>query len=129
SGTNLLERFVTDVVSTTSVFGRDRHANGRSLELLFNLLNSDPLPGNIHLSKSMEVFVDRCVASAAASPGTHSDFDYNAILNGTTDIWSELEKTRNPNQYVVWYDESNPGGTTTNCSDAYDNLHTSLTNP
>lgn len=127
SGTNLLERGLTDVVSGSTVFGRDRHANGRSLELLFNLLNSDPLPNNLYLSKSMEEFVNVCIVSAAASPETHENFNYNSILNGTADIWNELQKARNPNQYILWFDEANPKGVSTTCTQAYDSLHAALT--
>lgn len=127
SGTNLLERFLTDVSSGSTVFGRDRHANGRSLELLFNLLNSDPLPNNLPLSMSMEEFVNVCIVSAAASPETHENFNYNSILNGTADIWEELQKARNPNQYILWYDEANPKGVSTTCTQAYDSLHSALT--
>lgn len=127
SGTNLLERGLTDIVSGSTVFGRDRHANGRSLELLFNLLNSDPIPDNIYLSMSMEEFVNVCIVSAAASPDTHEQFNYNSILNGTADIWEELQKARNPNQYILWYDEANPKGVSTTCTQAYDSLYAALT--
>ena len=122
SGSNLLERFATEVVSDSSVFGRDRHANGKSLELLLNLINSDPLPNNLGATKSIESFIKGCVTPAVVNSVSYDDFDYNAVLSGTSNLWEELAKTKNGDQYFLWFDDTDQRGVSTDCSTGFDDL-------
>lgn len=127
SMSNILERHVTDIISAASPYAKDRHANGRSLELLLNLVNSDPLPSDINVSKTIDSYISMCVPPAIV--GAAYGFDYNSLLNGTTNVWAELENTRNSTQWFSWYDSTNQGGVIKNCHDGYNDLRTVLLDP
>ena len=124
---NILERYVTEIVSNATPYAKDRHANGKSLELLLNLVNSDPLPSDINVSKTIDSYISMCVPPAIASPAY--GFDYNGLLNGTTNVWNELQNTRNSSQFFTWYDSTNQGGVAQNCHDGYNALQTVLLDP
>lgn len=124
---NLLERHVTDIIAGASPYSKDRHANGKSLQLLLNLVNSDPLPSDINVSKTIDSYISMCVPPAIMGPAY--GFDYNSLLNGTSNVWAELENTRNSSQFFTWYDATNQGGVAQNCHDGYNALRTVLLDP
>jgi|GEM_PF-6311518 len=99
---NLFERYASNVTASASMYGRDKHANGNSLELLLNILSVDPLKHNVQLGQSIERYLTTCVSPAVSHPDRYDSFDYAAMLSGTTNFWGELEKTRNSNQYFHW---------------------------
>lgn len=99
---NLFERYGSNVTASASLYGRDKHANGNSLELLLNILSVDPLKHNVQLGQSLERYLTTCVSPAVSHPDRYDSFDYAAMLSGTTNFWGELEKTRNSNQYFHW---------------------------
>lgn len=120
---NSMERTGTDLLADATLFGRDRHANAKSLELIFNLLNSDPIRGDMALSKSVTSYMNTCLTPAVQYPAGYDNFDYNSLLSGTTAFWEELEKTANPSQKLLWM------GTSTDCAAAFELLESTLTAP
>ena len=113
---NLFERYATSITASASLYGRDKHANANSLELMLNLLSADPLKHNVSLAQSMERYLTTCVTPAVTHPARYGNFDYGSMLSGTTDFWGELEKTKNPNQYFNWL------GSDLNCEQGYDEV-------
>ena len=118
---NSLERTGTDLLSDATLFDRDRHANAKSLELIFNLLNSDPIRGDITLSKSVSSYMSTCLTPAVQYPDQYDNFDYNSLLSGTTSFWDELEKTANASQKLLWM------GASSDCATAFVELKSTLT--
>lgn len=122
---NLLERAFTIIVDGSTVYGRDQHANGKSMELLLNALNTNPLAHETYLNRSLYSYVNTCMP-----PGLSSNlytFNLNEFMSTSTSLLAELEKLKSASVNVIYYDAANRGGVEVTCADAFDSMSPLLT--
>lgn len=119
---NYLERLGTEAFSTYTV-PRTKHGGGSTIELLSNVLDSDPIKNDEYLSKTIDSFLKNCLPPArASSTGTYSTFDEEAILTGSTSLITELAKLKSKFVTTLNFDTTNKIGANTTCWNAWDSI-------
>lgn len=124
---NIVERGMTQIVDSSTVYTRSEHANGATLELLLNALNGNPLAHDAYLNRSLYSFVDTCMPPALNS--NLYTFDLNALMSSTGNLLGELAKLKSLSVPVLYYDAANKGGVEVSCTTAYNSLATILALP
>jgi len=124
---NVLERGMTAIVDTSTVYTRSEHANGATLELLLNSLNGNPLSHDTYLNRSLYSFIETCMPPALNS--NLYPFNLNEMMSSTSNLLAELEKLKSLSIPVMYYDLANKGGISVSCTTAYNSLATILSLP
>lgn len=124
---NVLERGMTAIVDTSTVYTRSEHANGATLELLLNSLNGNPLSHDVYLNRSLYSFIDTCMPPALNS--NLYPFNLNEMMSSTSDLLAELAKLKSLSIPVIYYDAANRGGISVSCTTAYNSLAVILSLP
>lgn len=124
---NILERGMTTIVDTSTVYTRSEHANGATLELLLNSLNGNPLSHDSYLNRSLYSFIDTCMPPALNS--NLYPFNLNEMMSSTSNLLAELEKLKSLSIPVMYYDLANKGGISVSCTTSYNSLATILSLP
>lgn len=123
-GTNVLERFTTETLSSSST-ARERHANGITLKLALDFIFQDPLMNNPYVKQNINSYIANCVSIAAVSQGY--EFDIKDIETGTDNLLGELEKAKSNSVSTLYYDEDHKSGHFVSCSTAYTGINAVLT--
>ncbi|MEY8201148.1 MAG: conjugal transfer protein TraG N-terminal domain-containing protein [Colwellia sp.] len=119
---NGLERLATSAFSSLSV-SRTRHGGGATIQLLSNILDSDPIKHDEYLSKTIDAFFKNCLPPARASTtGTYGTFNEEKILNGSSSLITELAKLKSKFVTTLNFDSSNKIGSNTTCWNAWDSI-------
>ena len=125
--TNYIESGLIDIIWTSgNVDGYREQAGGIGFQILnkafkkkvdLSMIDPQNTTGK-YTNASLEKYIEDCVLFEVGRPG--SSINVND-LNNNTNLQAEFAKAANPAVFTVWYDSSNPAGTTVSCQDAWNN--------
>ncbi len=124
---NKIERGMVDIIDTagTPATSYKKTAGGIGFKALKSIKGSSPKDN--YARTSMIRYVRDCVTFELNRPGTTLSLD--DLRNNTTDFLTDLSKAVNPAVYTVYYDGTNPSGTSMTCTAAWNNLQAIYANP
>ena len=117
---NLIERGLVDIIDTSAApdAAYTQTAGGIGFKALESVKGSSPKDN--HARTSMIRYVKDCVTFELMRPGTTLSLD--DLRNTSTDFLVNLAQAVNPSVYTVYYDATNPAGTSMTCTQAWNNL-------
>jgi len=124
---NKIEKGMVDIIDTAAAPGTSYQttAGGIGFKALESIKGSSPK--NNYVRTSMIRYVKDCVTFELLRPGTNLSLD--DLRNNSTDFLNELAQAVNPSVYTVYYDATNPEGSTVTCTNAWASLRPIYANP
>jgi len=124
---NKIEKGMVDIIDTAAAPGTSYQttAGGVGFKALESVKGSSPKDN--YVRTSMIRYVKDCVTFELLRPGTSLSLD--DLRNNSTDFLNELAQAVNPSVYTVYYDATNPEGSTVTCTNAWASLRPIYANP
>lgn len=124
---NKIEKGMVDIIDTAAAPGTSYQttAGGIGFKALESVKGSSPKDN--YVRTSMIRYVKDCVTFELLRPGTNLSLD--DLRNNSTDFLNELGQAVNPSVYTVYYDATNPEGSTVTCTNAWASLRPIYANP
>ena len=124
---NKIEKGMVDIIDTAAAPGTSYQttAGGIGFKALESVKGSSPKDN--YVRTSMIRYVKDCVTFELLRPGTNLSLD--DLRNNSTDFLNELSQAVNPSVYTVYYDATNPEGSTVTCTNAWASLRPIYANP
>ncbi|MBU1057607.1 MAG: conjugal transfer protein TraG N-terminal domain-containing protein [Proteobacteria bacterium] len=124
---NKIEKGMVDIIDTAAAPGTSYQttAGGVGFKALESVKGSSPKDN--YVRTSMIRYVKDCVTFELLRPGTSLSLD--DLRNNSTDFLNELGQAVNPSVYTVYYDATNPEGSTVTCTNAWASLLPIYANP
>jgi conjugal transfer mating pair stabilization protein TraG len=122
---NKIERIIVKICDTAAgpAAAYSGNAGGIGFELLGSLNNTQ----EIYAQMSMGEYIERCVKFEIMRPGTK--IGYENFLGETTDFLPILAEAVNPAIFTMYFDGTNPAGTTMSCTAAWNKLRSIYSTP
>ncbi|KKW90150.1 conjugal transfer protein TraG N-terminal domain-containing protein [Sphingobium chungbukense] len=128
--TNMMERALAETIDDNTLdpaakleFGSGGHA----FDLFLNAVSPRGPMTDIFLDSTIKDYVRQCYPVARVSPAYGVDDD--ALFRGSTDLPASFAAMAGPATFSTVYTSADKGGTTVSCSDAWDHISTSLSDP
>lgn len=124
---NKMEKGLVDIIDTAAApdAAYVDKAGGIGFKALESIRGSSPKDN--HARTSMIRYIKDCVTFELMRPGSTMSLD--TLRNSSTNFLTELANARNPAIYTIYYDSTNPEGTSMTCTEAWNNLQPIYANP
>jgi len=126
---NTVERGIVDIIDTSGTPSSYKdYGFSLGFDTLLKAVGGKPSFGDTFLDATMHGYEEDCLFFALQIAGT-SGLTTRQLTSESTDFFTEYAKGQNPSVYTVVYDDTDPGGRTASCTDAWTHLQTELSKP